>query len=325
MFPPKLAPGDEIRVVAPSLSLHIISPAIREIAHKNLSALGLTVTYGKNSEECDEFDSSPVAARIEDLHNAFTDLKVKGVLTAIGGFNSNQLIRYLDYDLIKANPKVLCGFSDITALSAAIFAKTEMVTYSGPHFSTFGMEKGLEYTLGRFRECVLDTGPFEVMPSKEWSDDGWYHDQQKRTFIPNEGFLIINEGRAKGKLLGGNLCTLNLLQGTEYMPSLADSILLLEDDDESKPHTFDRDLQSLIHQPGFEGVKGLVIGRFQKKSEMEYEKLVKIIRSKPELTNIPIIANADFGHTAPQFTFPIGGKGSLIAINGKASFAIHEH
>jgi muramoyltetrapeptide carboxypeptidase len=325
MFPPKLSPGDEIRVIAPSSSLHLISPEIREIAVKNLAALGLHVTYGKNSEECDEFDSSPVAARINDIHDAFADPKVKGVLTAIGGFNSNQLIRYLDYELIKANPKVLCGFSDITALSTAIFAKTEMVMYSGPHFSTFGMEKGLQYTLDSFRACVLNNGALVVLPSKEWSDDSWYHDQQKRNFIPNEGFLVINEGQAKGRLLGGNLCTLNLLQGTEYIPSLVDSILFLEDDYESKPHAFDRDLQSLIHQPGFKDVKGLVIGRFQKKSKMEQEMLVQIIRSKQELTGIPVIANADFGHTTPQFTFPIGGTGNLMAVNGKASLTIIEH
>ena len=136
---------------------------------------------------------------------------------------------------------------------------------------------------------------------------------------------MINEGQAEGNLLGGNLCTLNLLQGTEYMPSLIDSILLLEDDYESKPSTFDRDLQSLIHQPGFNKVKGLLIGRFQRKSEMEQEQLIKIIRTKRELAGIPVIANADFGHTTPQFTFPIGGKGRLEAMNGKVSFTILEH
>jgi muramoyltetrapeptide carboxypeptidase LdcA involved in peptidoglycan recycling len=220
---------------------------------------------------------------------------------------------------------VFCGFSDITALGTAIYARTGMVTYSGPHFSTFGMEKGLEYTLEYFKKCLLETTPFAVAPSREWSDDQWHRDQSNRSFIPNEGFQIINEGQAEGKLLGGNLCTLNLLQGTAYMPSLADSILLVEDDEESKPPTFDRDLQSLLHQPGFEGVKGMIIGRFQKNSEMEREKLVKIIRSKQELEGIPVIADADFGHTTPQFTFPVGGRGKLSAIHGKVNFTVTEH
>lgn len=325
MFPKKLSPGDEIRVIAPATSFHMIASTIREIALHNLSALNLHVTFGKHCEESDEFNSSSVASRIADIHDAFATPRVKGILSAIGGYNSNQLLSYLDYALIKANPKILCGFSDITALSTAIYAKTGMVTYSGPHFSTFGMEKGLGYTLEYFKKCLVDTVPFAIEPSSDWSDDSWYRDQLNRSFIPNEGFWVVNEGQAEGKLLGGNLCTLNLLQGTEYMPPLAGSIFLLEDDDESKPLTFDRDLQSLIHQPGFEGVKGIVIGRFQRESEMEPEKLVKIIKSKQELISIPVVVDANFGHTTPQFTFPIGGKGKLVARHGKVSFTIVEH
>jgi muramoyltetrapeptide carboxypeptidase len=325
MIPVKLSAGDEIRVIAPSTSLHLITPAIRAGAEKNLAALGLHVTYAKNCEEMDSFHSSPVAARVADIHAAFADPGVKGILTAIGGYSSNQLLRSLDYDLIRSNPRVLCGFSDITALSTAIHAKTGLVTYSGPHFSTFAMEKGLEYTLEHFRKCLFEPEPFAIPPSQEWSDDRWYQDQENRVFVPNPGYLVINEGQAEGTLLGGNLCTLNLLQGTEYMPSLNDSILLLEDDDESLPHTFDRDLQSLIHQPGFDGVRGVVIGRFQKRSEMEQELLIQTIRSKPELGKMPVIANADFGHTTPQFTFPVGGTGRLQAIRGQVEFSVLAH
>ena len=303
-----------------AISGEIVGALIEAIA-----ALNLRVTYGEHCEESDEFDSSPIESRVADIHAAFADPNVKGILTALGGYNSNQLLRYLDYNLIKANPKILCGFSDITALGTAIYAMTGMATYSGPHFSTFGMEKGLEYTLENFKKCVMSIEPFEITPSMEWSDDIWRRDQVNRSFIPNEGFLVINCGQAEGKLLGGNLCTLNLLQGTEYMPSLADSILLVEDDYESKLANFDRDLQSLIHQPGFERVKGLVIGRFQNKSEVVQEMLVKTIRDKDELKGIPVIANADFGHTTPQFTFPIGGKGRLAVTDGKVSLTIIEH
>jgi muramoyltetrapeptide carboxypeptidase LdcA involved in peptidoglycan recycling len=325
MFPPKLLPGDEIRVIAPAASLAIITTALREIALQNLAKLGLRVSYGKNSEEMDEFGSSSIAGRVADIHEAFADPHVKGILSAIGGYNSNQILRYLDYDLIAANPKVLCGFSDITALSAAIYAKTGLVTYSGPHFSTFGMKKGLEYTVETFRKCLVETAPFTVEPSSHWSDDPWYRDQENRTFIPSDGCLVVNPGQAEGMLLGGNLCTLNLLQGTEYMPSLAGSILLVEDDDESRPLTFDRDLQSLMHLPDFGGVQGMMIGRFQHASEMSNEKLVKIIQSKQELAKIPVVANGDFGHTTPQFTFPIGGKGILEANDGNVRFQIVEH
>jgi len=129
--------------------------------------------------------------------------------------------------------------------------------------------------------------------------------------MKNNGFLVINEGKAEGEIIGANLCTFNLLQGTEYMPNFKNNILFIEDDYESKPHHFDRDLQSLIHLPDFNQIKGIVIGRFQKASEMTNEKLIKIIKTKKELNNIPVIANLDFGHTTPIFTFPIGGKVSI--------------
>jgi muramoyltetrapeptide carboxypeptidase len=325
MFPRKLSSGDEIRIVAPSASLGIVSEPARAIARKNLAALGLRVSFGAHSEERDGFNSSPIESRIADLHAAFADPNVAAILSAIGGFNSNQLLRRLDFDLIRAHPKILCGFSDITALSAAIYAKTGIVTYSGPHFSTFGMERGLEYTLEYFRKCLMQSGPFEVAPSEVWSDDEWYRDQQNRRFIPNAGFQILHAGEAEGILIGGNLCTLNLLQGTEFMPPLADRILLLEDDYESKPRHFDRDLQSLIHQPGFEKVRALVFGRFQQQSEMTAGKLAGIIDSKTELKEIPVISGADFGHTTPQLTFPVGGRGRLVAKNGDVRFTILEH
>jgi muramoyltetrapeptide carboxypeptidase len=287
--------------------------------------LGFRVSFAKNAEERDIFSSSSIASRVEDLHTAFLDPNVKGVFSTIGGYTSNQLLRYLDYDLIRTHPKVFCGFSDITALENAIYAKTGLVTYSGPHFSTFGMKKGLEYTLTHFKQCLMESNSFEISPSEQWSDDSWSRDQENRSFENNAGFLILNPGQADGTLLGGNLSTLNLLQGTEYMPSLANSILLLEDDDESKPRIFDRDLQSLLHLPEFSQVKGLIIGRFQRASGMTTEKLTQIIRSKRELAHIPVLANADFGHTIPQFTFSIGGQAKLVVEKEKATFTITWH
>jgi muramoyltetrapeptide carboxypeptidase LdcA involved in peptidoglycan recycling len=109
------------------------------------------------------------------------------------------------------------------------------------------------------------------------------------------------------------------------MPSLKNSILFIEDDCESKAVNFDRDLQSLIHQPGFEGVKGIVIGRFQKKSELSKSLIIQMIKNKKELTNIPVIADIDFGHSTPFITFPIGGKIRISAEKEKFSIKIIEH
>src|SRR5699024_2083738 len=155
------------------------------------------------------------------------DKNVKAILTVIGGYNVNQILDYIDYDLIKENPKIICGFSDITALTNAIYAKAGMITYSGPHFSSFGMKKGFEYTEKYFKKMLMQSESIEIESSNEWSNDSWFKNQENRTFIKNVGMKIINEGEAEGKIIGGNLCTLNLLQGTEYMPDLEETILFI--------------------------------------------------------------------------------------------------
>lgn len=324
--PEKLKAGDEVRVIAPSRSLAIVNEPCRKIALEKLSALGLKITFGKHVEEKDEdFFSSSIESRVADLHEAFADENVKGILTVIGGFNSNQIIEYLDYGLIRKNPKIFCGFSDITALSGALNAKAGLAAYYGPHFSTFGMKKGGEYTVDYFKKCLFEAAPFSVFPSKEWSDDSWYRDQENRNFMTNPGWWIVQDGSAEGRTVGGNLCTLNLLQGTEFMPELKNSILLIEDDEESLPRAFDRDWQSLIHQPGFSGVRGILIGRFQNASKMTREILEKIISTKRELRGLPIIANLDFGHTDPLLTLPLGGKIKIAVKNGQAAIDVLEH
>ena len=323
--PAKLKEGDEVRVVAPSRSLGIVPAEVTQAAVANLEKLGLRVSFGVHVYEMDDFSSSSIEARVADLHEACANPSVKYISTAIGGYNSNQLLRYIDFIDFYTQPKVICGFSDITALTNAIYAKTGLVTYSGPHFSTFGMQQGLEYTLEYFRKCLLEEGPINVEASPELCDDHWYQDQERRNFIQNQGAYVIHEGEASGTLLGGNLCTLNLLQGSEYMPNLRDSLLLLEDDSESNAVTFDRDLQSLIHQPEFSGVKGLLIGRFQKDSKIDRETLVEIISSKRELERMPVAADFDFGHTTPSFTFPVGGQGRLSAIGDQVEFVILTH
>jgi muramoyltetrapeptide carboxypeptidase len=328
MIPRKLERGDEIRIIAPARSLSILSEDLLKIAKSKLEGLGYKVTFSKNCREIDVFKSSSIKSRVDDIHEAFKDKNAKAILTVIGGFNSNQLLKELDYSLIKKNPKILCGYSDITALANAITHKIGLITYSGSHFSSFGMKKGFEYTLEYFNKCLLSDKPFTIEASKEWSDDAWYKDQENRRFIKNEGYKIINEGKAEGKIFGGNLCTFNLLHGTEFMPDLKESILFLEDDDMAGDYfsvEFDRNLQSIIHQPGFEKVKGLVIGRFQTKTDIDFEKLKKIIKTKKELNNIPIVSDFDFGHTSPMITFPIGGKAKLISSKKEISLEIVEH
>src|SRR5690348_17196559 len=128
LIPPKLARGDTVRVVAPALSLAVIAEETRAIADRRLRELGLEVTFGRHVEERDAFDSSSIEARVADLHDAFADPAVQGILTVLGGYNSNQLLGYLDWELLRAHPKVFCGYSDITALQHAMWARAGLVT-----------------------------------------------------------------------------------------------------------------------------------------------------------------------------------------------------
>lgn len=311
IFPSKLRKGDKLRIISPARGLSLISQEVREVADEHLHNLKFEISFSKNVSCEDESGSSSIEKRIEDIHDAFVDSSVRIILTTIGGFNSNQLLPFLDYNLIKENPKILCGYSDITALLNAIYSKTGLITYYGPHYSSFGEKRYFDYTKDYFEKCLFFKEPFGILPSKKWSNDKWYRNQEDRKLFDNEGYWIINEGKCRGTILGGNLCTFNLLQGTEYFPDLEDSILFIEDDSLSDITIFDRDLESLVQLPQFTKVRGLVIGRFESASGITRTDLVKCISLKEKLRDIPVIANVDFGHTEPRFTIPIGGEGKI--------------
>jgi muramoyltetrapeptide carboxypeptidase len=319
--PRKLRRGDTIRVIAPALSRAFVTEHDHSgLIEKRFAALGLRLTYGDHVDERDDFDSSSSASRVADMHAAFADPEVAGILTVIGGFNSNELLPHLDWDLIAANPKIFCGFSDITAVQNAILARTGMVTYSGPHWSSFGMRDHFEQTEQWFAQALLGDGPVEVRPAQRWTDDLWFADQDNRTVRDNDGWWPLRPGQAAGRIVGGNLCTLNLLQGTEYMPSLAGAVLMVEDDYLCDAREFARNLTSLLQLPDASGVQGLVIGRFQEASRVTRSLLEQIVARQDRLAGLPVLANADFGHTDPRITFPIGGR-AVLAVG--ADSALH--
>ena len=326
VYPAKLKPGDTIRIIAPARSLSIISEELRAYADAYFgSHLKLNLEFSKHTLEIDDFKSSSIQSRIADIHDAFLDANVKGILTVIGGYNSNQLLDYLDWDIIAANPKILCGYSDITALQNAMYAKTGLVTYSGPHYITFGQKIFDEYTTTYFKKCLYSTEPYSIEPSTAWTDDEWYLDQNKRHPISNTTHGVINTGTGAGVIIGGNLCTLNLLQGSPYFPKESQVVLFLEDDEETSAEVFDRDLQSLLHALSDTTIKAVVIGRFQKGSEITQKTLQDIIVTKSKLQNIPVVYGIDFGHTDPKITFPIGGHATVIAKRDSVSITIDKH
>ena len=319
IIPAKLQKGDEIRVIAPATGLKIIGQDCRQIAKERFEALGLKVSFATNTtdENFDMFASTDIKKRADDIMEAFLDKNVKAIFTILGGFNSNQILPFLDYEVIKNNPKILCGYSDITALLSAIEVKTGLVCFYGPHYSSIGMKKGNEYTLDML-EKVLFEGESELKTSDEWSDDLWFIDQENRDFIKNEGWWVLQNGNAKGELKGGNLGTFLLLNGTPYQSEFKkDTILMIEDCNYTKNdgEVFFRHFQALAQRDDFVNVRAVFIGRFQKASDVTREKLEFIVNNIPQLKGLPVIANLDFGHTTPIATLPIGGMCEIN--NGK--------
>ena len=306
--------GEEIRVIAPSRSLSGLNQKVFDKALKFLSDKGFVISFSKNSREIDETNSSSIQSRVEDLHDAFLDKNVKAILACNGGSNVNQILEYIDYSLIENNPKILCGFSDIAALINAIYAKTGLVTYHGALFSFLGYDDdidNIEYTYNYFEKCLMKSEAYFIEPSLQAKE-----------------YYVIQEGSCQGEIVGGNLCTLNLLQGTEFMPDLKNKILFLEDNNSMGDYftfEFDRNLQSLIQSKGFDGVKGVVFGRFESSCKMDIHTMQRIIATKKQLKNIPIIFNVDFGHELPFVTFPIGGVVKIKAIGTSVSLEILKH
>ena len=320
MLPEKINAGDEIRVIAPARSASDIDEAVLARAQTALESLGLKVSFSQYAFSRSQRGCPTDAEKVEDLHAAFLDPNVKGILAAIGGFNSNQLLERINWDIIRANPKIFAGFSDITVLNHAILAKTGLATFATPNFYCFGLPPKADYSLEYFRRCLFAGQPetYRVRASKVFYDYGWYYDEKSpRSKIVNGGIKIIQPGQASGTLLGGNLCSLNLLNGTEYFPRIeGDIILCLEDDSyDSIPATFERNLQSLIQQPYFRQVKAILFGRFQRESIATDDSLMAMVCCKKINLDIPIVSNLDFGHTDPKFSYKIGGWASVEAYN----------
>jgi len=312
--PPLLQKGAHIRIIAPSLSTNLLTPQLIDSAKQRYQDMGFSTSLSKNCFECDEFQSSSIESRINDLHEAFLDPNVDGIVAAIGGYNSNQLLKYIDFDIIAKNPKPFCGYSDITVLLNAITKKCNFVTYYGPTFSTLGQKEIDPYDMNYFLKTISEQEPFEIQASEFWSNDAWYINQTTRTLLKNDGYWILQPGEAQAIGIGGHLGTFGLLFGTEFMPSLKNKIIYLEEDTEpSNPREFDRRLQALLMQPDAHTIKGILIGRFEKKYQMTQDMLKQIIQTKKINPHIPIIANIDFGHTEPHATLPIGGEIYVVA------------
>ncbi len=304
----KLKKGDHIRIVSPSSSIERVGGFEANLAAKEkLENLGFTLSFSEHYFENDIFDSAPIASRVADLEAAFADEAVDAILTTIGGVNCNELLPYLDYDLIARHPKIFCGYSDTTALLNAIYAKTGMETYMGPAYSSFKMEGGQNYQTEAWLTAVTQAS-YDLTPSPEWSSDAWYLPDAPRTFYPTD-WKVYNPGQASGIAIGGNISTLNLLTGTEFAPKPDKYILFLEEAEDDDYLIIARHLTALLQ--AYPSPQAVVFGRFPKETKMTEEILLAILDKHPLLKTIPVLYDLDFAHTQPLFTITIGGQVKL--------------
>lgn len=260
---------------------------MQNVSTRQLLEIWLNVSYGANVYEVLYNDTWSILHRVNDLHSAFLDDNIDGILTTIWWLNANTILNYIDYELISNNPKVLCGYSDITCLLNAIYAKTWLVTYNWPHFSTFWIEQWNEYTINNFRKCLFDESWFFILPSDEWSNDERYLDQRNRNFIKNKWFISLQAWETEWELIWWNLNTLNLLQGTDYFPLADDWCILFIEDVwyNAELAWLDRNIESILQVKWLE-IKWLLIWRFPNEN-LDLKLLKKILLSKKSLLTYP--------------------------------------
>ena len=322
VIPRRLKKGDHLRVIAPAESFSPkFTEELKEQTVEGLERIGLKVSFGKHVHEMNDYKSADLQHRLKDLHEAFEDESVDAIISAIGGSSANQLLKHIDYDLIRRRPKIFCGLSDITELNSAIYSKTGLVTYYGPHFTMLGASMFSQLMLTNMEEMFFTEEPVEVNPSEFYSNSEW--DNEK---ILNPGFWTINVGEAEGRCMGGNLLTLNFLMGYEYMRDFRNTILFLEENKIIDYRGIQKEVQQILNHPSGNKINGVVFGRFQRQSKMTRERLQEMVSKMEELQKVPVIANVDCSHTAPMMTFPFGGKISMKAEEGdKVKLSITEH
>ena len=330
MLPNKLKSGDEVRVIALARSASDIDESVLAKSVTRLIAMGLKVSYSKNAFSDSQRGCPTDDEKISDFHDALNDKNVKCIIAAIGGYNSNQLLDKIDWELVKDNPKIIAGYSDLTVLLHAILAKTGLVCYAAPNLYNFGLPPEADYTEEYFKKCLFFDShkEYDLMDSKIYYDFPWAYDEHSsRRAINNRGSISLRTGSVKGVVIGGNMCSLNLLNGTEYFPSIVDDIILFIEDDsyDSMPEAFERNFQSIIQQPYFKQVKAILIGRFQNDSKSTEKAIKEIISSKRINHDIAIAYNLDFGHTDPKFTYPIGGKMRVDVTENSVRLKILQH
>lgn len=319
MLAPKLHTGDTVGIFSPSSPATAASPKRYARAKAFLASKGFRVKEGSLTGKKDCYRSGNIRERAEELNALLRDRSVRCVMAAIGGMNSNSLLPYLDYDAIRADPKVIVGYSDVTALLLGIYAKTGLVTYYGPAaVASFGeFPPFVEETWGNFSTIALGTAPIpHVLPTPgAWTEEFIPWEEQNCGKLPQENKLVtLHGGRAAGRLVGGNLNTFDGIWGTPYMPDISEGDILLIEDSLKDAATVERSFAHLKLSRVFDRIGGLILGKHELFDDQGTGRTpADILTEVMGPVSFPVLARFDCCHTHPMLTVPIGVRAELDA------------
>lgn len=301
--PARLKPGDTLGLIAPGS--YISEDELKE-SKDNLEMLGYKIFYNERILSKTGYLAGTDESRAEEVNLMFANKKVNGIICARGGYGCARILPKLDYKIIKNNPKVIIGYSDITALLNGIQAETGLVTFHGP----VGISSFNEFSVTYFNEVLVHPEKDLVLISAKAEDEK-----------DNNGIKTIVSGKAVGELFGGNLSIINSLIGTKYDFSGEGKIIFLEEIGE-EPYRIDRMLTQLIQSGKFDKAAGIAMGVFKDCEPKEKDpsfstsfSLMEVLFDRLSNFKIPVIYGMSFGHIKNKFTLPIGIKAELDTIN----------
>lgn len=299
--PKKLKHGEVIGIISPASSPDDLTRINRGVTY--LEKLGYRVEVGKNVGLKEGYLAGSDKQRLDDLHDMFRNKNVRAIFSVRGGYGSGRLLDKIDYNLIKKNPKIFVGYSDINALQSAFFTKTGLISFAGPMVAVDFHDEVSPFTEEIFWRTITSDKKI-----------GKLHNPR------NEKFFTLNKGRGVGRIIGGNLSLLTSLMGTEYFPKMKDAILLLEDISEA-PYRVDRMLNQLRLAKLFKQIKGVILGHFvdcveNDPSKASFTLNEVIIQYFPSQLKIPVLYNVKHGHIKDNITIPYGVKCTLNASLG---------
>ncbi|GAA2653520.1 LD-carboxypeptidase [Streptomyces aculeolatus] len=323
-LPPRLAPGDTLVVCTPSGPGAPIAAERFARGVRWLERAGFDVRVGGQAHATG-YAAGSARERAEELNTALRDPEVRGIVTAIGGYNANGVLPYLDFAALADRPRVLLGYSDVTALLLAAYACSNVVTFHGPTLMPELAEypAPLPYTeaslLGTL--CRPDP-PGGLTAPPDWTEEllRWdSEDVRPRRMREHPGWRWLSGGTGTGRLVGGNLDTLCALLGTPYAPCLRGAVLFWESCAESIA-VIDRGLCQLDAAGGTAGLAGMVVGRSFRKGEEFERDLRALVAERYAGRGFPVLAGVDIGHTDPMLTLPIGVRARLDS--GSSAFEV---